>query len=395
MIRHILKMLWNQQRSFAGIFIEQVLVFIVLMLCAVSVADKIREYNTPGMLDTQGTMLFGYMFRNDQPRTRQEGEQVLQQMNTVAANLRNDPSVVAITKSRSLLPYLQAGDEYMSDSITIDRRTIKIWIKGSDAGAEAVLRPQIAEGTWMDARKLADDTYPAVVSRQFVDELGWGNAVGKKFQYHSVTYTIVGVVSGVKQNVFAESPSVLIIPAEVMDGWGMLTAAEYCVRVRPAEQDAFSAAYFKEFRKIITDPKVEPVIMDMDRLKNQEIIWVIAGLVFQTIPTVFFLVFGFIGTFGLFWLYSRKRVREFALRRAVGATKVRLVRMVVAESVVLTLLAAVPGLLLAAFIYTWDWTVVAGVGSTLAIMLIFSVFSAWYPAWKVSRVSPAEALHNE
>lgn len=395
MIRHIFKMLWNQKRSFVGIFIEQVLVFIILMLCAVSVANKVREYNTPGMLDTQGTMLFGYMFRNDQPRTREEGEKVLQQMNTVAGNLRKDPSVIAITKSRSLLPYLQAGDEYMSDSLTIDRKTIKIWIKGSDAGAKAVLRPEIVEGTWMDDRKLADGTYPAVVSRQFIDEFGWQNAVGKRFQYHTVTYTIVGVVSGVKQDVFAESPSILIIPAEVMDGWGMLTAAEYCARVRTAEQDAFSTAYFKEFRKIITDPKVEPIIMDMDKLKSQGIIWVIAGLAFQSIPTVFFLVFGFIGTFGLFWLYSRKRVGEFALRRAVGATKVQLVRMVIIESVVLTLLAAVPGLLLAIFIYSWNWTVVLGVVSTLVIMLLFSLFSAWYPAYKVSRVSPAEALHNE
>ena len=69
--------------------------------------------------------------------------------------------------------------------------------------------------------------------------------------------------------------------------------------------------------------------------------------------------------------------------------------MVMTESVVLTLLAAIPGLVLAGFIYSWDGVVVIGVGATLAVMLLFSVFSAWYPAWKVSRVSPAEALHNE
>ena len=34
-------------------------------------------------------------------------------------------------------------------------------------------------------------------------------------------------------------------------------------------------------------------------------------------------------------------------------------------------------------------------GAIYGVMLLFSVFSAWYPAWKVSRVSPAEALHNE
>lgn len=61
----------------------------------------------------------------------------------------------------------------------------------------------------------------------------------------------------------------------------------------------------------------------------------------------------FIGTFGLFMQNSERRVREFALRLAVGATHRKLLVFVMLESFVVTLLACVPGVLLSMFIYEY------------------------------------------
>ena len=69
--------------------------------------------------------------------------------------------------------------------------------------------------------------------------------------------------------------------------------------------------------------------------------------------------------------------------------------MVISESVSITLLASVPGLLLSLFIYALTPVHLAAIGITLGIMLLFSVFSAWYPAYKVSGMDPAAALHYE
>ena len=52
-------------------------------------------------------------------------------------------------------------------------------------------------------------------------------------------------------------------------------------------------------------------------------------------------------------------------------------------------------MLLSFFIFDLTWVNVCAVVATVVLMAFFSVFSACYPAYKVSKVNPAEALHYE
>ena len=119
------------------------------------------------------------------------------------------------------------------------------------------------------------------------------------------------------------------------------------------------------------------------------------GLTSQITPTLFFIVFAFLGTFGLFWMQSKKKAKEYALQIAIGLAPQQLVSNIVLESVLLSLFASIPALIIAFFIYDWTWLHVIAIGSTILIMILFAVFSAWYPAYKVSRINPAEVLHYE
>ena len=58
MIAHILKLIWNQRKHYTGIFIEQVLVFIILTICILSFSEKVRLYLSPGNLNTENTIIF-------------------------------------------------------------------------------------------------------------------------------------------------------------------------------------------------------------------------------------------------------------------------------------------------------------------------------------------------
>ena len=61
MIRHVFKIVWNSWKIFCGIFIEQAVVFVVLMLVVVSVFGILSKIYSPGLLNTDNTVSFGYM----------------------------------------------------------------------------------------------------------------------------------------------------------------------------------------------------------------------------------------------------------------------------------------------------------------------------------------------
>ena len=61
MIGHVLKMLWQGRRKYAGVLMEQMLIFIILMVSMAALFEAINKYREPGLLNTDNAMIFGYM----------------------------------------------------------------------------------------------------------------------------------------------------------------------------------------------------------------------------------------------------------------------------------------------------------------------------------------------
>jgi ABC-type antimicrobial peptide transport system permease subunit len=98
---------------------------------------------------------------------------------------------------------------------------------------------------------------------------------------------------------------------------------------------------------------------------------------------------------GLWLLDVKKHIPEFAVRIAIGSTRKELGKMVFIQNLVISLIAAIPGLILAFFIYEFRMIEIMGIGASLLVMLLFSVFSACYPAYMAFKINPAEALQYE
>jgi ABC-type lipoprotein release transport system permease subunit len=388
-------MLWNQRRSYSGIFTEQMLIAVILMLSVVSVTETIKKYKTPGLLDVENTFYIGYMFK--------EGVQqdvminTSQSMDVVIENLRKLPCVKAITKGYNLAPYLRNDNYYynVSDSVNIDDKRFFVVIKIADEFAASVLNPDMEEGHWLENHALPDGSSPVVITRQLADKAGWSNSVGKKMTTTKSgnLCTVVGVVAGLKQEPFIPSPAAIVVPQYMMQNNG--SYSENMAKIESGMEKEFIASYDKEFKRLISDENVEPLINDMQTLRGLWMSMSVLNVVLQAIPTLFLFIFAFIGTFGLYWMISRKRMKEFALRIALGSTHKQLMNIVAGESLLVTVVAVIPALLLSFFIYEYTPVHVITVGVTILTMLLFSIISALYPAWKVSRVNPAEALQYE
>ena len=133
----------------------------------------------------------------------------------------------------------------------------------------------------------------------------------------------------------------------------------------------------------------------MEEWKAFSMVGTMLSVAAQAVPAFFLFIFAFIGTFGLFWLQSKKRLKEYALQLALGATRRDLMKMVLGESLLISVMASIPSVLLAFFIYDFTVENIAAVVTTILLMCLFSLFSAWYPAYRISRVNPAEVLHYE
>ncbi|MDR1416282.1 MAG: FtsX-like permease family protein [Prevotellaceae bacterium] len=388
MIKQLLKMLWKQRRSRSGIFVEQLLVALILMLAAVSVSEIVQRYKTPGMLNVDNTFYIDYMCSEDvRPEERAA---IRQNEGIIIENLKKLPFVEVISSSYNLIPYKK--DDYFytkhsSDSIFVDDRRFLAVVKHSDEFGATAFKLEMEEGSWLENHTLPDGSAPAVITRQLADKAGWTNAVGKKITLRGKVYTIAGVVAGLKQEPFKPSPVAIV--TLLPDG------GENLVRIKPGNDQEFIDAFYGEFQRLISDKRVEPILSDMQAMKVTWVSMSILEVMLQIIPTAFLFIFAFIGTFGLSWMLSRRRQKEFGLRIAMGSTPKQLMAIVIGESLLITCIAVVPALLLSFFIYEYTMVHVVGVGVTVGIMLLFSAVSAWYPAWKVSRVNPAEALQYE
>lgn len=395
MIKHIFKIIWNEHKKYFGLFLEQTLVFIILLVSIISIFDAIKKYTEPGLLNTENQVIIGYILKNNgQHLNLIEQQHISESMNVILDNLRREPFVEAITESFGFTPYMRMDNDYaqISDSVKANGKTILAVIKTADKETEKVFSLSLEEGTWFTSEKLKDGTYPAILTRQLVDKLGWKKAVGRKLNMKH-TFTVIGVISGVKQEVFSVSPPSIIIGKGVL--FDFLHFRECCAKIKPKYKSEFFNKFNHEFQRLSLNTNAVLMYFDMDDLKKSSMLDVIANIAMQIIPTLFLLFFTFIGTLGLSLLNSKKRKIEFATRLVIGSTKYNLLFFVLEENFILTIFASLPSIIF--FLLVYEWTIVHFMAfiATLLIMILFSIFSAWYPAYKVSRLNLTNAIQEQ
>ena len=395
MIKYLFVFLWNSRKKFTGILLEQALVFIVLMVCLTSLFDMLRQNKEPGLLDTENVALFGFMVpRQMDPAKRRE---VNLAMNAGIRNLRQWDYVESVSESHSLVPYLREPEYYASDSVTLFGRKFEAHSKVADQDAQSVFDIRMERGKWLEA--LPNGSLPVVITRQLADLTGNTDdeLIGAQMlDDRNQTYTITGIVPGIKEDVFTvPSPGIITQLVYTSDDEYRIYR-EICARVRPGHMEEFCDASYREFKRLVPYfDEMEFIIRDMGVFKEKAMFPVTSRLKLLVIPTLFLLTFAFIGTLGLLMLNVKKRVQEFGIHRAIGATRRKLMGMMILQSLILTLLASVPGIVLSLFIFNVTFTHLAAIIATLLIMLLFSLISSYYPAHQITQINPAAVLHQE
>ena len=388
MLKHIFVLFRNQKKSYGGMFVEQMLVFVVLLYCFIAVGEAIQRYRAPGMLSTDNVIYFYDYSRDKNSKLNKDDE--MEKLESLRKRLESSPSVIAVAKTSQFIPYLRGEEDYRTDSVYVGKGKIEAFMKSADENTMIVFQPMLDEGSWLKEGVLEDGSWPAVINRQFADEAGWTDAIGKKLNHSGYEFTVVGILAGFKHMPMEPSRPTLIIPF-CLNSWHF----EYSALVKEGERANFRIFLYKEFYKIFEKGKEGLGIVELKKIKDLYLQFDFVLLTGLLIPTGFLLVFAFIGTFGLFWLYSSKRRKEFALRLVVGSTSRGLFRFVILEGILLTLLALIPVCVLFWWVYPFSIVNLSAFGVAVGVMILFSAFSAWLPAVQVAKVNPVEAMREE
>ena len=396
MIKYLITFLWNSRRKFFGIVIEQALVFIVLTFCIVSLFDAIRQYREPGLLDIDDVALCGFMAA--QPLSPQDWDkcrEINKAINACIENIRQWDDVESISESVAFVPYLRPPEFYIKDSVTVSGHKYQVQAKYTDAEARNVFKIKMEQGEWFPP--LPNGAQPVVITRQFADQLGADyNLIGTQlWDSSNRPYTITGIVSGIKTAAFEAS-----VPGVIFSWDGSKRLATYyreiCARIKPGKLQEFCIDCYHEYQRIVPYAnEIEFTIRDLNVFKGQDMFPIIFRLKLLVIPTCFLLVFAFIGTLGLLMLHVKKRAQEFGIHRTVGATRKQLQWWMVVQSLFLTLIAAIPGIILSLFIFNMTAANLLSILISLGAMLVFSFISAYYPAWQITKINPAVVLHQD
>lgn len=137
------------------------------------------------------------------------------------------------------------------------------------------------------------------------------------------------------------------------------------------------------------------------------------GKVFLRFGTIAFIILlvPALNISGIILAWTRKRIPEFALRQAYGATRQRIMSQVLLENLLVTLIGGLLGFILSyvALACMGDWLMITSLGqeqlslqmvngwvfiAAFILCLLLNLLSAVFPAWKATRQQISEALNS-
>jgi ABC-type antimicrobial peptide transport system permease subunit len=327
--------------------------------------------------------------------TRQDINQVESIMSVIVDNLKKLHYVEGISESVQFLPYMRPDENYWDDSVKISvNKKILSKTKGTDAFAYEVFKLKMNEGRWFTDNERPNGLLPAVITTKFKEKAEIDNPIGKKIEFHSRVYEIVGVISGIKESVFNESHAAVIVPISSWTRIGFY--GEYVARVKEGYQDDFFNDYNNEFKRLTLGVTyIQPNVSELSIRKNKTMLGQVMEQAMIAIPSIFLLIFAFLGTIGQSLLDLKNRTSELAIRFAIGSSKAGLMKTVFLQNLFISACAAVPGIILTLFIYELNANTLSGILITLFVIFLFSAASSWYPEYMLTKINPAEALKKE
>lgn len=281
-----------------------------------------------------------------------------------------------------------------------------------------VMEPEMYYGRYLNDMDLQQRRKVCVLGKKVYKTLfpGGGDPCGKLIRVDSVYYRVVGVdfkTGGVNLN--GDSEEAVVLPITLMQQTYNMGEEIHilCVTAKPGITMSKITDKMRSVvaRAHLVDPTDEQGVM----VFNTEVLFQLLDNLFRGVNFLIWLVglgtllAGAIGVSNIMMVTVRERTTEIGIRRAIGATPTMILSQIISESIVLTLVAGMSGILfgvlilqmlelantedgiLTAHFQVQFWTAIT---AALAVS-IMGVLAGLAPAARAMSIKPVDAMRDE
>ena len=291
-------------------------------------------------------------------------------------------------------------------------------VKGQLPDYARVEAPKIFYGRYLNEMDIVQQRKVCVIGKKVYKTLfpGGGDPCGQLVRLDSAYYSVIGVdYGGGNMNVNGSSEESVVVPLSLMQrafnmgdridlialtGRPGIAMSDISPRIREVVARAHDIDPTDE--KAVTVFNTEVLFGLLDNLYNgvDLLIWLVG------IGT---LLAGAIGVSNIMMVTVKERTTEIGIRRAIGATPRMILRQIISESILLTAVAGMSGILFAVLIlqmmelgFTEDGIVTAhfqvdfwtAIGAA-ALLAALGVIAGLAPAARAMSIKPVDAMREE
>jgi len=321
-------------------------------------------------------------------------------MSEVRFDLRDAEQLKKVKNVVAAVPFYSAFKKFQG---TVDTKTYEI--AASTAEVFSVMSLDIEYGVPFTKADVDKGSKKIVLGPKAAEQIFGSvyNALGKQVKIDGISYKVIGIPK-------AKGGGGMGAPSIDEHAYMPYTAAYsfnpnktfITIYLKAADETSLNAIKADATKLLLKRYKKDDfsVIEQTEMLNTINSIFSILNTVLIAIAAISLIVGG-VGIMNIMYVSVIERIREIGIRRAIGARKNDILYQFLAESVLLSALGGILGLLLAFTIvlilrtmfpaYIDAGTVAIAIGVSSAIGIIFGVF----PAKKAADLSPIDAIRYE